>query len=113
VRGSTQKGGDETSVGAEHPRSPVKHRPRITVLPTADLGRWAVGLAAAFFPLVFAAAVVPRGAALGFVCGLAGGVAAVMAIIHDRERAVTVFAALVPLAIGVAFVLAELITGNP
>jgi hypothetical protein len=56
---------------------------------------------------------VPRGAALGFVCGLAGGVAAVMAIIHDRERAVTVFAALVPLAIGVAFVLAELITGNP
>ena len=101
------------SVGAEHPGSPVKHRTRIAILPTTDLGRWAVGLAAAFFPLVFAAAVVPRGAALGFFCGLAGGVAAVMAIIRHRERAVTVFAALVPLAIGVAFVLAELISGNP
>jgi hypothetical protein len=62
---------------------------------------------------VFAAAVVPRGAALGFVCGLAGGVAALMAIIRDRERAVTVFAAVVPFAVGVAFVLAELISGNP
>ncbi len=36
-----------------------------------------------------------------------------MAIIRDRERAPTVFAALVPLAIAVAFVLAEVITGNP
>jgi hypothetical protein len=101
------------SVGAEHPGSPVKPRPRITIVPTTHLGWWAVGLAAAFFPLVFAAAVVPRGAALGFVCGLAGGVAALMAIIRDRERAVTVFAAVVPLAVGVAFVLAELISGNP
>jgi hypothetical protein len=56
---------------------------------------------------------VPRGAALGFVCGLAGGVAALTAIVRDRERAVTVFAALLPLAIAVAVVLAELITGNP
>jgi hypothetical protein len=44
---------------------------RISILPTTDLGWWAVGLAAAFFVLVLAAAVVPRGAALGFVCGLA------------------------------------------
>ena len=36
-----------------------------------------------------------------------------MAVIRDRERAVTVFAALLPLVVGVAFVLAELITGNP
>jgi hypothetical protein len=36
-----------------------------------------------------------------------------MAIIRDRERAVTVFAALVPLVVGVGFVLAELISGNP
>jgi hypothetical protein len=36
-----------------------------------------------------------------------------MAIIRDRERAVTVLAALVPLAITVAFVLAELIIDNP
>jgi hypothetical protein len=101
------------SVRAEHSGSPVKHRPRITILPTTSLGRWAVGLAAAFFPLVFAASVFPKGAALGFFCGLAGGVAALMAIIRDRERAVTVLAALVPLAMAVAFVLAELIIGNP
>ena len=59
-------------VGVE--QSPVKHRPRITVVPATALGWWAVGLAAAFFPLVFAAALVPTAAALGFVCGLAGGV---------------------------------------
>jgi hypothetical protein len=101
------------TVGAEHPGSPVMHQPRINMLPTTYLGWWAVGLATSFFALVFAATVVPRGAALGFVCGLAGGVAALMAIVRDRERAVTVFAALLPLAIAVAFVLAELITGNP
>ena len=101
------------SVRLEHHGSGVKHRPRITVLPTTHLGWWAVGLAAAFFPLVFAAAVVPRGAAIGFVCGLAGGVAALMAIIRDRERALTVLAALVPLAIAVAFLLVEVISGNP
>jgi hypothetical protein len=95
------------------PGSPVKHRPRITIVPTTNLGRWAVGFTLAFFPLVFAAAVVPRGAALGLVCGLASGVVALMAIVRDRERAVTVFAALVPLAIAVAFVLAELISGSP
>ena len=100
-------------VRVQLPGSPVEHRRRITILPTTDLGWWAAGLAAAFFPLVFAAAVVPRAAALGFVCGLAGGAAALMAIIRDRERAVSVFAALVPLIVGVGFVLAELISGNP
>ena len=101
------------SVGAEHPGSPVKHGSQITVLPTTHLGRLAVGLAVAFFPLVFAASVVPRGAALGVVCGVAGGVAGLTAIVRDRERAATVFAAFVPLAVAVAFVLAELITGAP
>jgi hypothetical protein len=64
------------SVRVEHRRSPGKHRPRITSLPTTQLGWWAVGLAGAFFPFVFAAAILPIGAAIGFVCGLAGGVAA-------------------------------------
>jgi hypothetical protein len=99
--------------GVGHPGSPVKHRPTVTVLPTTDLGRWAVGLAALFFALVLAASVVPRGAALGMACGLAGGVAALMAIVRDGERALSVFAALVPVAIAVAFVLADLISGSP
>jgi len=100
------------SVSSEQPRSPAEGRPRIRLLPTSALGRWAVGLAAAFLPLVFAAALVPRAAALGFASGVAASVAALVAIIRDRERALTVFAALVPVAIAVAFVLAELITGN-
>jgi hypothetical protein len=98
------------SVGAGHSGQPVR-RPRTPILPTTQLGRRAVGLAAAFLPLVFAAAVVPRAAALGFVCGLAGGAAALVAIARDRERAVLVFASLAPVAIAVAFLLAELISG--
>jgi hypothetical protein len=100
-------------VGVEHRGAPVEHRPRITTLPTTKLGWWAVGLTAAFFPLVFTAAVVPRAAALGLVCGLMGGAVGLMAVVRDRERAVSVFAAVVPLIIAVAFVLAELISGNP
>jgi hypothetical protein len=38
-----------------------------------------------FFPLVFAAAVVPIGAALGFVCAPAGGAAALVAIVRDAS----------------------------
>jgi hypothetical protein len=100
-------------VGLEHPGAPVDHRPRITILPMTKLGWWAVGLDAAFFPLAFTAAAVPRGAALGFVCGLTGGAVGLLAIVRDRERAVTVFAAVVPLVVAVAFVVAELIGGNP
>lgn len=94
------------SAGVEH-RGPVRH-PRIPIFPTTRLGRWAVGLAAAFFPLVFSAALVPRAAALGFVCALAGGAAGLVAIVRDRDRSVTVFGALMPLAIAVAFLLAEI-----
>jgi hypothetical protein len=100
------------SVSSKATGSPAKHRPRIPILPTAPLGWWAVGFAAAFFPLVFAAALVPRAAALGFFCGLAGGLAGLMAIVRYRERAVTVFAALLPLVIAVAFGVAELISVN-
>jgi hypothetical protein len=106
--------GDKMGVRAEKHGSPVKNRrPRITILPATHLGWWAVGLTAAFFLLVFAATVVPRGAAFGFVSGLAGGIVALMAIVRERERAVAVFAALVPLAIAVGFVLSQLISGNP
>ena len=99
------------SAGAEHPRSPAANRRRITVLPTTDLGRWAVGLAVAFFVLVVTGTVVPRGAAFGLACGLAAGVAALSAVVRDGERAVTVFAAVVPAAVALAFLVAELIGG--
>jgi hypothetical protein len=99
-----------TSVGADQPGRPVK-TPRIAILPTTSLGRWAVVLAAVFLPLVFAAGVVPRAAALGLACGVAGGVMGGVAIVRDRERAVSVLAALAPLVIAVGFVLAELMGG--
>ena len=99
--------------GAQHPRSPVAHPRLPKIWPTTDAGRWAVGLAVAFFAFVSTATVVPRGAALGLACGLVGGAVALLAIVRDRERAVTVFAALVPLVIACAFVLAQLVTGPP
>jgi hypothetical protein len=82
------------------------------VLPTSQLGRWAVGLAAAYVVLVLAWSVLPGGAALGLACGLAGGIAGLVAIIRDRERGVSVFAAVLPLVLVVGFVLAELLVGH-
>jgi hypothetical protein len=103
--------------GAQHAGSPAPKAPWITILPTTERGRWAVGLAATFFALVLVAPLVPRGGApgvaLGFVCGLAGGAAALLAVVRDRERGLAVFAAVVPLAIAVAFVVAQLVSGNP
>lgn len=96
-------------VRAAHPGSPAERGSRIAVLPTTRLGWWAVGLAAAFFPLVFAAALVPRSAALGVICGLAGGVAAVLALVRGHERAAAVFAAVVPLVVAAGFLFAELL----
>jgi len=92
---------------------PDKRTRRITILPTTRLGRWAVGLAAANVVLVLGWRLMgPLGAFPGFACGLAGGVVAMVAIFRRGERAITVFAALVPLLLVVAFVLAELIVGH-
>ena len=102
-----------TGVGAGHQRGPVGKWARIAIVPTTVLGRWAVGLAIGFWALVLVATVVPGGAAIGFAFGLAGALAALLAIVRDRDRAVLVFAALVPLVVAVAFVLAELISGSP
>jgi hypothetical protein len=71
-------------VRVEQPRSPVKKRPHITIVPVTVLGRWAIGLAVSFFALVFAAAVMPMAAALGFVCSVSRGV------LHDTRRPVLV-----------------------
>jgi hypothetical protein len=99
-----------TTVEVEHSGAPLKRR-QISLCPTTALGRWGVGLLIAFFALVFLAGVVPRGAALGFAAGLTGGAMALIAIMRDRERAVSVFVAVVPLVIAIAFVVAELISG--
>ena len=84
----------------------------IHVLPTTRHGRWAARLALAYIVLVVAWAILPGGAAAGFVAGLAGGGLALEAIIRQRERALTVFAAALPVFLVVAFVLAELLIGH-
>ena len=48
----------EMTAKAEHPREPIQHGPRIPILPTSVLGRWAVGLAGLLLPLVIALAFV-------------------------------------------------------
>jgi hypothetical protein len=76
------------------------------------MGGWAVGLAVAAVLLVIVGALVPGGTRLGVASGIAAGVTGVVAIRRDHERAVTVYAALVPLVFVVAFVLAELLAGH-
>ena len=88
-----------------------RSRPPLRILLTTRLGWWAAGLGIAFLLLVFAAGTCRRGsdrlsAACAWSCG-------VVAIVRDRERALTLLLALVPLVIAVAFLLVELISGNP
>jgi hypothetical protein len=94
-------------------RSPVKKRRRFAVWPTTRLGSWAVGLAAASVALLFGWSLMGRlGGVPGLAFGLAGGVVALVAIFRREERAVTVFAALVPFLNVVVFLLAELLIGH-
>ncbi len=90
------------NIGARHPGAPI------STLPATTLGWWAVGLSAAFGGLILTATIVPRGAGLGFLLGLAGGIAGLTAILRDGERAVLVLATFLPVVIAVAFVVAEL-----
>jgi hypothetical protein len=72
--------------------------------PGTRLGWWAVGLAAASIVLNFAWRILPGGAMLGFICGLAGGVLALIAVIRWQERSWLVFLSILPL-FGVLFFL--------
>lgn len=85
---------------------------RVRWLPTTQLGKWAVALAAGLFVLEPLWMVLPGGGALGLLSGLAGGVVALVAITRRHERAVLVFAALVPFLLALVFVLAELFIGH-
>ncbi len=92
---------------------PVKTRSRCAILPTTRLGSSAVWLAVASIVLVMSWRLMgPLGGFPGLACGLAGGIVALVAIVRDGERAVTVFAALVPFVNVVVFVLAELLIGH-
>jgi hypothetical protein len=82
------------------------------VRPTTPLGRWAAWLALGFVVLNFAWMILPGGAMLAFLSGIAGGIAALVAIRRRGERGLLVYAAIIPLLAVVAFVLAELLIGH-
>jgi len=76
-------------------------------MPGTRLGRWAVGLAAASFVLQFAWSILPGGAWLSFLCGLAGGIIALIAIIRQQERSWLVFLSILPMLGVFVFFLGE------
>ena len=77
--------------------------------PSTRLGWWAVGLAAASILLILAWSVLPGGAGLAFICGFAGGVLALIAVIRQHERSWLVFFSILPLFWVLAFILGELL----
>ncbi|MDJ0924292.1 MAG: hypothetical protein QNJ77_06985 [Acidimicrobiia bacterium] len=97
---------------------------RWVVAPTTRLGLWAVRLAGAWVGLTIVAAPlylwVPGGElvnaflvyGLALAAGLASGVLALIAIRRDKERALSVYAAVIPLLFFLALVVAELVTGG-
>jgi hypothetical protein len=101
------------SIGDLPQRVPVRKRRRLAILPTTRLGKWAVGLAAANVVLVLGWRLMgPLGAMPGFAFGLAGGIVALVGISRRGERAITVFAAIVPAVLVVLFILVELLIGH-
>lgn len=86
---------------------------RFPILPTTRLGRWAVRLAVATVVLNFSWRLMgPLGGAPALAAGLVGGSIALIAVLRRGERALTVFAAILPLVLVLAFVLAELLLGH-
>jgi hypothetical protein len=105
------KGGAVKGGAAFEPLGSGRRR-RIVVLPTTREGTWAAWLALGYLVGMLAWMVLPGGAGLGFLAGIAGGVLALLAIVRRHERAVLVFVAVLPLLLVVAFVLAELLVGH-
>lgn len=75
--------------------------------PRTKLGWWAVGLALASILLMFAWMFLPGGAGLSFLCGLAGGIVALIAILRQHERSWMLWLALLPILNVFVFILGE------
>jgi len=75
--------------------------------PHTKLGKWSVGLAVASVLLILAWSILPGGAWLGFLCGVAGGITALTAIIRQHERSWAVWLPLLPLAFVLFFIIGE------
>jgi multisubunit Na+/H+ antiporter MnhB subunit len=75
--------------------------------PGTRLGWWAVGLAVAGFVLGFAWSILPGGGLLGLLCGLVGGVLALIAVIRQHERSWLVFLSILSLVSALFFLIGE------
>lgn len=97
------------SGGMPYP-APLKKRHRFVIWPTTRLGRWSVGMAVASVVLGFAWSFLgPLGGAPGLALGFAGGIVALVAIVRRGDRALTVYAALIPFLQVFVLVLGELL----
>lgn len=76
-------------------------------VPHTKLGWWAVGLAVAGIAGILAWSFLPGGAWLGFLCGLAGGIIGLMAIIREHERSLIVWLSIIPGVFAIFFLLGE------
>ena len=75
--------------------------------PHTKLGWWAISFAIASILLMFGWMFLPGGAGLSFLCGLAGGIMALIAIIRQHERSWAVWLALLPMLNVFVFLLGE------
>ena len=99
-----------TTAGSTH-GLPTRHRRPFW--PTTRLGRWAVAFAIGNVLLMPSWRLLGSlGGFPGLAAGAIGGVLALVAITHRRERATSVMLAVVPLVLVVLFVLAELLVGH-
>jgi hypothetical protein len=88
------------------------HAHSVSVKPTTGLGRVALVLALGFFVFNILWRFLPGGASLALLCGVAGGVAGLVAVFRRGERGLAVYATFFPLLAVVGFLLAELLIGH-
>lgn len=74
--------------------------------PSTRLGWWAVGLEVVCIVDILAYRIL-GGAMLGFICGLVGGVLALIAVIRQHERSGLVFLSILPMLWVLLFILGE------
>lgn len=75
--------------------------------PHTRFGWWSLELAAASVVLILAWSLLPGGAGLGFLCGIASGFFALQAITRQHERSWLTWLSLLPLAFVLFFLVGE------
>lgn len=87
-----------------------KRAPGVRVLPESPIGWWAVGCAAFGTAFMLAWQLMPFGAWPGFILQVSGGVLALVAIIREKDRALTVIVAVMSMLFLIWFITVELLS---